>query len=185
VLEPAASAIAGLIEREGCRRIVSFDPNIRASLIADKEAYQKKFETLCASCAIVKASDSDLEWLYGIAPADEIASHILGLGPELVFITLGEKGSMAITRQASASTEAFKVSVVDTIGAGDTFHAAILTALDRKGIWTRAALARLGEGQLLALLRFASAAAAINCTREGTDPPRLDELEREYPDCGI
>lgn len=185
VLEPAATAISRLIAREGDRILVSLDPNIRASLIPDKAAYLGKFESLCASCAIVKASDSDLEWLYGPLPLDEIVSRVLGLGPEIVFATLGEKGSLAATKGARASIEAFRVPVADTIGAGDTFHAAVLAALDRKGIRTRAALAALGEGQILSLLRFASAAAAINCTRQGANPPLLDELERLYPDCGL
>ncbi|HCO49480.1 MAG TPA: carbohydrate kinase [Spirochaetaceae bacterium] len=185
VLEPAASTIAGLIERESDKLLVSFDPNIRASLIPDREGYLKKFEALCASCAIVKASDSDLEWLYGSVPTGEIVSHILDLGPEAVFVTLGEKGSIAFTRRVSASIEAFKIPIIDTIGAGDTFHAAILAALDRKGIASRAALSALGEKELFALLRFASAAAAINCTREGTDPPRFDEIELSYPGCGL
>ncbi|HWR11272.1 MAG TPA: carbohydrate kinase [Rectinemataceae bacterium] len=185
VLEPLASAITTLVERERKKLLVSFDPNIRPSLIPNRKAYLEKFEALCGACAILKASDSDLEWLYGPMRADEIVSHILNLGPEVVFLTMGEKGSIAVTKRARAFAGAFHVSVVDTIGAGDTFHAAILTALDRMGIWTRTGLAGLGEGDLGALLRFASAAAAINCTREGADPPRLGEIELRFPGCGL
>ena len=185
MLEPSASAISRLIERESDRLLVSFDPNIRPSLIPDKAAYLEKFERICASSAIVKASDSDLEWLYGSAPIGDIVARVLGLGPDLVFATLGEKGSLAATKRAKASIGAFRVPVADTIGAGDTFHAAILAALDRKGVASRATLSALGEDELFALLRFASAAAAINCARQGADPPRLEELERAYPGCGL
>lgn len=185
VLEPAASAISHLIDRERRRLLISLDPNIRPSLISDKKAYLEKFEALCGACAIVKASDSDLEWLYGSAPIGEIVSHIVNLGPDVVFATMGEKGSMAATRHARTAVEAFHVPVVDTIGAGDTFHAAILAALDKKNVTTKAGIAALGESDLLSLLRFASAASAINCTRQGADPPHLDELERSYPGCGI
>lgn len=182
VLEPVAGALSALIEREKKRLLVSFDPNIRPSLVPDRKAYLQKFEALCGACAIVKASDSDLEWLYGPSPLSEILSHILGLGPELVFATLGEKGSMAATRRAAAAAEALRVPIADTIGAGDTFHAAILAVLDGRGVASRARIAALDEGQLSALLRFASAAAALNCTREGADPPRLEELENAYPE---
>jgi len=185
VLAPAAGAITALIERERDKLLVSLDPNIRPSLIPDRQAYLEKFEALCGACAILKASDSDIEWLYGPLPEEEIVSRMLDLGPEVVFLTKGEKGSLAATRSAIASVGAFPVSVADTIGAGDTFHAALLAALERKGIRNRADLAGLEEGDLGALLRFASAAAAINCTREGTDPPRLDEIEGSYPGCGI
>jgi len=181
VLEPAATAIFRLAERERSRLLVSFDPNIRPSLIPDKEAYLRKFEALCAASAIIKASDSDLEWIYGSFDIEKITIRLLELGPDVVFLTMGEKGSLAATKRARVFVEAFPVNVVDTIGAGDTFHAAILTALDRKGITARNQLAGLGEDELRGLLRFASAAAAINCTREGADPPRLDEVEKAFP----
>ncbi|MCE1195056.1 carbohydrate kinase [bacterium] len=185
IMEPEASTIIRLVEREKNRLIVSFDPNIRPSLIPDREAYLKKFEAFCGACGIVKASDSDLEWLYGPVPEDEIVSHILELGPELVFVTRGEAGSAAFTRKAKASLPAFKVSVADTIGAGDTFHAAVLAALDRRGADSREKLAGLSHAELEALLRFAAAAAALNCTKEGANPPTLAELERAYPGCGL
>lgn len=185
VMEPEASTILRLVEREKNRLLVSFDPNIRPSLIPDRAAYLKKFEAFCGACGIVKASDSDLEWLYGPLPEGEIASKILELGPELVFVTRGEAGSAAYTRKAKASLPAFVVKVADTIGAGDTFHAAVLAALDRRGADSREKLAALGPAELEALLRFAAAAAALNCTKEGANPPTLDELERAYPGCGL
>jgi fructokinase len=181
VLEPAATTILDLVERERSRLLVSFDPNVRPSLIPDRKAFLEKFETLCTASAIVKASDSDLEWLYGSSDMEKIGDHLLDLGPEAVFLTMGEKGSLAATKRARVFVEAFPVKVADTIGAGDTFHAAILTALDRKGIVARKQLAGLCEDELRGLLRFASAAAAINCAREGADPPRLDEVEKAYP----
>jgi len=181
VLEPAAGTIFHLVERESPRLLVSLDPNIRSSLIPDRKAYLEKFEALCAASAILKASDSDMEWLYGSSDMEGILDRLLDLGPDLVFLTMGEKGSMAATKRARVFVETFPVNVVDTIGAGDTFHAAILAALDRKGIAARSQLAGLGEEELRGLLRFASAAAALNCTREGADPPRLDEVEKAWP----
>ena len=182
VMEPEASAIKALVRRERARRLVSFDPNIRPSLIPDKAGFLKTFEAICASSAILKASDTDLEWLYGTADPDGVVSHILDLGVDLVFLTKGEKGSLAATRNHRVEAPAVKVRVIDTIGAGDTFHAALLTALDSRGIATRAGLAALGKADLEGILGFASAAAALDCARQGAEPPTLAELRRAFPE---
>ena len=182
VMEPEARAIKALVERECTRRIVSFDPNVRPSLIPDRADFLKTFEAICASSSILKASDTDLEWLYGTADAGGVVSHILELGVELIFLTKGEKGSLAATRNHRVEAPAIKVKVVDTIGAGDTFHAALLTALDSRGIATRAELAALGRDDLKGILAFASAAAAIDCAREGAEPPTLEELKLAFPE---
>lgn len=182
-LHPIAAAVTKLIEREGRRLLVSLDPNIRPSLIQDKESHIAHIEALLGSSAIFKASDADLEWMYGKKPLDEVVSHILSLGPEIVFVTRGEAGALAATIKARSSVNAFDVQVVDTIGAGDTFHAGLLVALEMRMIRTREALAALDAGTLRGILRFAAAAAAVTCTREGADPPRLEELLQHYPDC--
>lgn len=182
-LHPIAGAVAALIRREDGKLLVSLDPNIRQSLIQDRESHIAHIEALLASCAIFKASDADLAWMYSGRPMDEVVSHILSLGPEIVFVTLGAAGALAATKRARASVKAFDVQVVDTIGAGDTFHAALLVALEMRMVRTREALASLDPGTLYGILRFAAAAAAITCTREGADPPRIEELLQRYPDC--
>ena len=180
VLEPGASAIRKLVERENGRVLVSFDPNVRPSLISDRKAYGRLFEWVCARSAIVKASLADLEWIYGDQAPDDLADRILSLGACAVFITEGDKGSAAYTRKAAARAEAVPVPVVDTIGAGDTFHAAILAALDR-GVADRRTIEALTSGDLRDLLEFASEAAALNCTREGADPPTWREVAERFP----
>jgi fructokinase len=182
-LPPIADAVAALIRREGRRLLVSLDPNIRASLIPDRESHIAHIEALLESCAIFKASDEDLAWMYGDRPIGELVSHILSLGPEIVFVTRGKEGAFAATKKSRAAVKAFDLQVVDTIGAGDTFHAALLVAFEMRTVRTREALAALDSESLHSILRFAAAAAAITCTREGADPPRLEELLRCYPDC--
>ncbi len=179
--EPSASTIRGLIQRESGNLLVSFDPNVRPSLIPDRDAFREMFEDVCGCCGILKASDSDLRWIYGSSDFDKAATRLLDLGVSVVFITHGEKGSVARTRKAKARVDAVPVAVADTIGAGDTYHAAILASLDESGMITRDSLERLDRGDLVRLLRFASSAAALNCTREGADPPTLAEIEKEYP----
>ncbi|MCE5255987.1 MAG: carbohydrate kinase [Spirochaetaceae bacterium] len=193
VLEPSASTIRSLIEREcandGAATLLSYDPNVRPSLIPDKAAFRKDFESICSIAAIVKASDSDIAWVYDSSDKgsdiDAIVSHILDLGAAAVFLTRGEKGSVAATRKTRVSCRAAEVKVVDTIGAGDTFHAAIVTALDSMGIRTKAEVASLDQETLFALAQFASAASALNCTKEGADPPTHAELAVAFPNLEI
>jgi fructokinase len=190
VLEPSASTIRGIIDRECVGKdahvLLSYDPNVRPSLIPDRAAYKRDFESLCSKSAIVKASDSDLTWIYDCAgtepDTDAMVSHLLELGASLVFLTQGEKGCTAASHSARVACPAEKVQVVDTIGAGDTFHAAVVTALDSMGVWTKAGLAGLDAQTLTRLARFAQAASAVNCTKEGADPPTRKELLRAYPD---
>jgi len=173
--EPSCSTILSLIEREHIQRLISFDPNVRPSLIPSKSEYQARFEWVCRHSAIVKASDSDLEWVYGM-PAEEAAAKVLALGPELVALTMGERGSVILTEKHRLELPAARVKVVDTIGAGDGFHAALLAGLGWLKVRDRESLASLSEDGLRAALRLATSAAALDCTKRGAEPPSLHEL---------
>jgi fructokinase len=175
VEEPSCSTILSLIEREHGQRLISFDPNVRPSLIQSKSEYRVRFEWVCRHSAIVKASDSDLEWVYEM-PAEAAAAKVLALGPELVALTLGERGSIIVTRRHRLEFPAVRVKVVDTIGAGDSFHAALLAGLGWLKMRDRDSLASLSEDNLRAALRLATSAAALDCTKRGAEPPTLHEL---------
>ncbi len=175
VQEPSATTILSLIEREHQRRLISFDPNIRPSLIASRDDYRRRFEWICQRSAIVKASDSDLEWLYDTS-IHEAAQTVLALGPVLVALTKGDKGAALYMEGRYVEARALKVPVVDTIGAGDSFHAGLLAALGWMGIKDRHSLAALTEEKLRAVLRLAGAVAALDCTRRGAEPPTIREL---------
>jgi fructokinase len=126
----------------------------------------------------VKASDEDVELLYGTQDLAAAARAWLRLGPKLVIVTRGEKGPLAAFGDAVLERKAPKIDVVDTVGAGDTFHAGLLAYLDAKGLLTPEGVAGLGDAQVTAALDFAAAAAAIVCTRRGANPPTWDEVER-------
>jgi fructokinase len=175
-LEPAASTIEAFARRAASQALLSLDPNLRPSLAQDRASYQGRLERMIALSAIVKASEEDLEWLFPGLGADAAAERLLGMGPELIAITRGGSGSTVRTRAASVSAPAMAVKVVDTIGAGDTFHAGLLVALEEAGVCSREALNALDEKALDALLRFASAAAALDCARAGAEPPTRAEL---------
>lgn len=176
VQEPLATTVEGLALREKDRVLVSFDPNIRPGLIKDRHSYLARFETWARASAIVKISSEDLEWLYPGLPAEACAKGLMALGPSLVIATLGEEGALAITARQKVASPAFRVSVADTIGAGDTFHAAFLSRLDALGIRSRKGLEGLGHDILVDCLAYANAAAAVNCTRHGAEPPTDEEV---------
>ena len=169
VLEPMASTITELVEREAGRRLVMLDPNVRPSLLSDVEGYRRRLESVIRLTTIVKASDTDLEWLYPDLSQEAAIDRLLASGPALVVVTRGAEGAAAATPAVRVSVEAPKVEVLDTIGAGDTFGAALLAWLDWHDLL--APDFQIAGDDLARALRFACTAASITCTRSGADPP--------------
>src|SRR5712664_3429839 len=146
VLEPIASTLVELVAREHGRRLVMLDPNVRVGL-ADDDEYRERLLSVVAQSTIVKASQDDLAWLYPGLDYQHAADRMLAEGVQLV---------------------------VDTLGAGDAFGAALLAWLhDHEAI--RPDLSLDGE-QLKAALDYACLAASLTCARAGADPPRKSEM---------
>ncbi len=177
-VEPIATAIETLLRREVGTRVISLDPNVRPRVVGDLNAYRARFERLLAYADIVKASDEDIELLYGTHDLASAARAWLQGGPKLVIVTRGEKGPLAAFGDAVLERPAPKIEVIDTVGAGDTFHAGLLAWLDANGSLRPEGVAGLSEAQVTDALDFAAAAAAIVCTRRGANPPSRDEVER-------
>jgi len=156
---------------------ISFDPNCRPNLVANREAYAARMSAFADQADLVRMSDVDFEYLHGDEPYAERAQALLARGAGLVVITRGTKGALAWHTSAGAiEVEAPAVEVVDTIGAGDSFHAALLFALREQGCLERPKLQAAGAGELRRALSFACGCAAITCTRAGADPPRRNEV---------
>jgi fructokinase len=177
-VEPIASAIETLLRREAGSRVISLDPNVRPRVVGDLDAYRERFERLLAYATIVKASDEDIELLYSTGDLASVARAWLGRGPGLVIVTRGEKGPLAVFGDKVLERAAPKIEVVDTVGAGDTFHAGLLSWLDANGLLNPDSVSQLSEAQVTAALDFAAAAAAIVCTRRGANPPSWAEVEQ-------
>ncbi|HEV2141403.1 MAG TPA: carbohydrate kinase [Candidatus Dormibacteraeota bacterium] len=173
VLEPMATTLVELAHREHGERLVMLDPNIRVGLIPDRE-YRDRLHDVIRHSTIVKASDADLAWLYEGLDYHEAAERILGDGVSAVVVTLGSQGAFGAHRDVRMHVAAPQVDVVDTIGAGDAFGAALLAWLHDHGC-IRPDLS-LDEAEVRSALEFACLAAAITCTRAGADPPRKWEL---------
>ena len=177
VNDPAASTYETLQARESATRVTMIDPNIRPGFIAGKEApYRARIGRMVARADIVKLSDEDLHWLMGPGDLTTLARAILAQGPKLVFITEGAAGARAVTATQDRFVAAQKVTVADTVGAGDTFNAGALCALHQAGALSKARIAALSDAELDAALSLGTRAAAITVSRPGANPPWANEL---------
>lgn len=168
VLEPGATAYEALLRREAGRGVFTLlDPNIRAGLIPDADAYRARFAGWLPYVSLLKLSEDDAEWLGGVPE-----------GPAVVVLTRGAAGLTVRTRGGlEVSVPATPVSVADTIGAGDTVNAALLHSLAGRNALSPDASAALDADGWREVLWFASRAAAITCSRTGAEPPYASELE--------
>jgi fructokinase len=175
----AAQASAMIGEAKGSATI-SFDPNCRPNLVKDKPAYVARMAHLAAAADIVRMSDVDFRYLHDHDDHANWAASMLAAGVSLVVVTRGAQGVVAWHRKAGMlSIEAPEIAIVDTIGAGDSFQAALLFALDALGRIRIGELAEIDAGGLARALSFAAACAAITCGRVGADPPWRAELRAE------
>jgi fructokinase len=172
VLEPGASAYEEMMRAAAAQGVfTALDPNIRAGLIPDPDAYRARFKSWLPSVTLLKLSAEDAQWLGG-TPQEWLAA-----GPAAVVITQGGDGLTAFTRDGGVyPVPGERVEVVDTIGAGDTVNAALLHGLAVRDALSERAVAELDADGWAELLGFAARAAAITCSRAGAEPPYAHEL---------
>ncbi|MFE3110693.1 carbohydrate kinase [Kitasatospora indigofera] len=179
VREPGAATVVALAERLRAAASVSYDPNIRPALSGDRAGALGRVERCVALSDLVKASDEDLAWLYPGEPVERVAARWLAAGPAVVVVTRGGDGAVGFTRSAEVARPAVRTTVVDTVGAGDSFMSATLDALAARsllGAPARAALAALDGPALADVLAQAALAAAVTVSRAGANPPDAAEL---------
>jgi fructokinase len=174
LLEPIATTLTGLASRECRRRLVMVDPNIRPALIGTDGLYRGRLDSIMEQSTIVKASDTDLAWLFPDLGPEEAARNILMRGARLVVVTLGEEGAIGIGSGVRVQVDAPRVEVVDTIGAGDAFGAAFLAWLDDHDALS--VDLSLSPHELTSALGFACQVASLICARAGADPPWRAEI---------
>lgn len=174
--EPGGDTLELLMKREAKTRVISFDPNIRPGMVKDRRAHMARLNRMIAMADIVKVSDEDVAWMTGKDDAKSAARAWLKRGAKIVVVTRGGKGVEAFTTSATISRPAEKVKVADTVGAGDTFTAGLLTALRAMKLLDKAKLAAISADDLGTALAFAARAAAITCSRPGANPPWASEM---------
>jgi len=175
-VEPVGSALLALFEREAGRRLLTLDPNVRLNIEPDATHWRARIERFVRHADLVKVSDEDLGLLYpGEEPA-KVAENWRSLGASLVIVTRGARGAETFSAAGHVPVPGRLVTVADTVGAGDTFQAALITALAERGLTTRPALESLDSDTIARILEFAVNAAAITCTRRGADLPQRSDL---------
>jgi fructokinase len=180
VQEPGCLAVAALIDTYHVSATVTFDPNVRPSLIADRDLARERIEHLVERSGIVKVSEEDLRWIDPDRPPERIAQTWLALGPSIVAVTMADRGAAAVCAAGVARAPARPVQVVDTVGAGDAFMVGLIDALWGRGLLgaeRRAELAAIDLDALTAALEAANTAAALTVARAGADLPDRAALE--------
>jgi len=177
VHDQGAAETQAMIAQARRSATISFDPNCRPNLVKDKTAYRARMDGFAAAADMIKMSDVDFDYLHGHDRYAERAETLLAEGRSLFVVTRGPKGALAWHSSAGAvEIAAPAVRVVDTIGAGDSFQAALLFGLHKQGRIGKAEMAAMSQAELRRALSFAAACAAVTCTRPGADPPRWPEM---------
>jgi fructokinase len=179
-IEPGASNIENWYKklRNNSKHLLTFDPNIRHPLDAQPEdEVRKRAKNLASLAHVVKASDEDLSWISPDQDVIETAKNFIENGTTLVVITLGKNGAVAINSNFEViQIPAPVVEVKDTIGAGDTFAAALIAQLLEKQIVDEKALSALSLSDLRDILSNCAMTSALTCSRQGANPPYRHEV---------
>src|ERR1700754_3116800 len=172
VMEPIASALRAVVEAVSARALVMVDPTCRPTFIPDREAYRASLARTLRHAHVVKVSEDDLHYLTPALDPTAGARAVLDDGPTVALVTLGGDGARIVTASDEVHIEAPKVTVVDTIGAGDAFGGGFLAYLQLNGLGREAVS---DPDAMRAATRFACVVAARTVERPGASPPRLSD----------
>jgi fructokinase len=179
MLEPGASTVMELLTSLEPDVTLSYDPNCRPSIVPDRTTARRRAEESVALADIVHASDEDLAWLYPDRALEDVVVDWQRIEPAMVVVTRGETSILCATAAGLTEHPVTPVEVADTVGAGDSFTAALLVALKDRGLLgaeNREVLRSISPQDTASVLAYAARAAAITSSRPGADPPTRDEL---------
>jgi fructokinase len=172
IIEPGASVLYDWAMQVAEFAPIIFDPNIRPSVMGDREKYQAAVEKWAAISSAIKVSDDDLKWLYPDEEKEDVCRRWVKDGAALVVMTRGANGMVGFTEFGREEVPGVKIEVADTVGAGDTVGAVVVEAMINDGIMA------LEGDKLKSVLTRAAAAAAITVSRKGAQPPYSHELKK-------
>lgn len=180
VREPGCLAVAALLDAYRVSATVTVDPNVRPSLIVDRDQAGERIDNLLARADVVKVSDEDLRWLVPHRAPPDTARSWLACGPAIVALTMGDRGAMAFCAAGQTAVPARPADVVDTVGAGDAFMVGLLDTLwdlDLLGGDRRDQLRRIRLDTLRSALDVAATLSALTVSRAGADLPDRAALQ--------
>ena len=177
VVQPIADTLLALVQRESGQRLITLDPNVRLNPEPNIDLWRERIATLVTLADMIKVSDEDLSLLYPEQDPQRVIEGWLEHRCHIVFLTRGGEGATVFSRaHGSWSVPACSVKIADTVGAGDTFQAALITWLTEQGLDSVEGVQRLGREQIDAMLKFAAHAAALTCSKTGPDLPYRHQL---------
>ncbi|NUU36707.1 carbohydrate kinase [Pseudomonas sp. C2B4] len=180
VVQPIADTLLALVRRESGKRLISLDPNVRLNPEPNIELWRSRISTLVEHADLIKVSDEDLSLLYPEQDPERVIEGWLQHRCQLVFLTRGGEGATVFSRAHGAwSVPACSVKIADTVGAGDTFQAALITWLTERQLDSVEGVGLLSREQIDAMVRFAVQAAALTCSKTGPDLPYRQQLEHQ------
>lgn len=175
VVQPVAGALQALVAQAGPDTLIAYDPNVRPSIQPDPQVWWDAFDVLAKRADLIKLSDEDVEFLSPGASLEDFAAKALSYGPKWFVITRGGEGARVFGSQGQRiDCPGHAIKVADTVGAGDTFQAAMLDALQRHGWLSPQTIAQADMAQVV---DWAIRAAAVTCTRVGADLPRFNDVQ--------
>ncbi len=179
ISEPCAEFYADLAVREAAMRAIVLDPNIRSGFIGNEARYRARLQRMIAVTDILKVSDEDLNWILpGETGLAEKAATLLMQGPQILILTRGSAGASAYLKSGRVvDVPAQEATVVDTVGAGDTFNAGVVAHLAREELLQKSRLRDIDLSDLAAALRLGASVAAITVSRAGANPPWAREVK--------
>ncbi|MDF1670224.1 MAG: carbohydrate kinase [Roseovarius sp.] len=175
--EPCGNAFETLMNMHADKRVISLDPSIRENFITDPPSHRQRIKRMIGKSDIVKVSDEDLAWIAAGGDGIALINEWLKNETKLVVLTQGESGGITYTSHGTLNFAAHSVTVVDTIGAGDTFNAGLLFGLNEVGALSKSALSRLNTQDLEHALALATHVAGFTVTQAGANPPWREQLK--------
>lgn len=180
VLSPGAASVRSLIESNRAYATITYDPNVRPSMMGNPVTAGKQIEQVVELADIVKVSDEDLEWLDPEQSPNNLARRWLEMGPSIIVVTRGSKGATAFIGDGrKIDATAPQIPVADTVGAGDAFMAGLIDGLWSQGYLgadNRVMLSEVTTDVATYVLNRSVGIAAITVSREGANPPTKEEL---------
>lgn len=177
VVQPIGDTLLELVQRESGKRLISLDPNVRLNPEPNIDLWRERIAALVQLADLIKVSDEDLSLLYPEQDPQRVIEGWLEHRCQLVFLTRGGDGATVFSRaHGSWSVPACSVKIADTVGAGDTFQAALITWLTEQGLDSIEGVQQLARAQIDEMLKFAVQAAALTCSKTGPDLPYRHQL---------